>query len=725
MKNSYEAISLIESEQWKQFLESTAAALQINITFIVNGGGGYITVCDACPVCNKKLPSFQAAVQPELGDITRKSAAHGKSAAWDDDTEIFYLNDLYIVVARNYLCGHIDRSFSFRDKVCVAKELLGNFLDILTKQWRDGQRSTELATLHQINHIVLSMFRGEDNALERVVDLILSAAIILFDAAGSWLEYTSEDRHHIVTKGSCSAPAGGEVIKIENSMTAEVISAVIRGTLGIIDPINMERAGVFLDFMVQECVIVFEINHLLKRMESKLAVALGTMDKLVMLVDQRKNICYVNQYASELLDRPIRELVDLPVGELDAPWCECIETETQEIIRGIRDQVNVSLDSKLLDWEVYPLPADHEISGWLIMARDRSDYYRLQELGENIESIVNTSAMLNCIAQEIKNPLSAFKSILDVIKLKVTSPETKEYIELGMTEINRLKQLLDEFLQLGKASVMALQVIDLKTFMEGIVPKLKKKFAGPDFLINKTINTVLPVQVDKRQMTQALFNIVENAYEAVNQTGRVTISLDQLNKDWVEISIHDNGPGIPEKIIDKMFKPYFSTKPDRTGLGLAIAYTIVKNHGGEISAQNHPHGGTCFSILLPSSNKKSIGNISKTEVLLVTDDESIRIPSERVLKSENIKTFTIDRQDNLFYVLDRCSPLVIMIDDSFLDEPILSNLIESIKADYPGTKILIIGKSNQLTTGDGLFFAPKPINYAKLVNTVRILMKRL
>jgi signal transduction histidine kinase len=724
MNNQYEAKSLIESEQWIQFLESTAAALQINIVFLINGGGEFICVFDTCPVCKERLPSFQDATLHEFGDISRKSAAHGKAAIWDDHTEVFYLGDSYIVAARNYPCRHTDLSVSFHDKVSIAKELLGSFLNILTKQWRGEQLSTERTALHQINHIVLSMFRGANSSLERVIDLILSAAVILFDAGGSWLEYISEGRRFAVTKGNCSGIPDNSGDCNERFITAKVDSSIIQGTLGIVNPINMERASAFLDFMVQECIIVFEIDHLLKRMELKLSTVFGLMNELVLLVDRRKKISYANKFASAFLVKPIQELVDLPLMDIPAPWNECIISETKETTQGIRDPMTINLDTKLMDWDVYPLTEEGETLGWIVIAKDCTDYYRLQELGENIERIVNTSAMMNGIAQEIRNPLSAFKYILEIIKLKVSTPETRAYIELGMTEVNRLKRLLDEFLQLGKATVMNLQVIDLKSFLEGIIPKLTRKFAGADFVINKTINAILSVQVDRRQMTQAIFNIMENAYEAVNQSGRISVSLDQLNKDWVEVVIRDNGPGIPDKIKDKVFKPYFSTKTDRTGLGLAITHTIIKNHGGEITAKNHPHGGACFSILLPCCRKNMASNINNTEVLLVTDDETIRLPCERVLKSEKIHTFSIDGQDNLFQVLERCSPSVIAIDESFLDEAILNNLIDSIRFDYPASRILIIGKNNQLSSSDGLFFVPKPLNYAKLVNTVQILMKK-
>jgi two-component system NtrC family sensor kinase len=112
-----------------------------------------------------------------------------------------------------------------------------------------------------------------------------------------------------------------------------------------------------------------------------------------------------------------------------------------------------------------------------------------------------------------------------------------------------------------------------------------------------------------------ILNLINNAFYAVNEKFKVQSS--KLNteyqpvvtvitrnlKDKIEINVKDNGTGIPQKVIDKIFQPFFTTKPtgQGTGLGLSLSYDIVKAHGGEIKVQTKENGGTEFIIQLPSS----------------------------------------------------------------------------------------------------------------------------
>ena len=110
-----------------------------------------------------------------------------------------------------------------------------------------------------------------------------------------------------------------------------------------------------------------------------------------------------------------------------------------------------------------------------------------------------------------------------------------------------------------------------------------------------------------------ILNLITNAFYAVSEKQKaesekfdptVTVSTKKIN-DMVEISVRDNGKGIPQKVLDKIFQPFFTTKPtgEGTGLGLSLSYDIVKAHGGEIKVETKEGEGTTFIILLPKPNK--------------------------------------------------------------------------------------------------------------------------
>lgn len=715
MKTHNVSINLIKSEKWRQFLESTAAALQMNLVFFAVGAEEHFSACCKCPICGSELQPFNACAAAENAGLT------GGTDTRALEFEVFRLDEKYLIEAQKYPCCHEGGSIEFREKVSIAKALLNNFYGILIDQLYKGQLAIELTTLHQINRIVLSMFRGDNNALERVIDLILSAAIILFDAGGSWLDYTFDEQQHILTKGYCVPSSDHAALNMRKAITVEIYSPVIHGTLGIISPVDLERAKDFLDFMVHECTIIFEIDKLLKLMESKLSMILDAVDDMVLLIDRRKNICFANKAALKLFNRSLHEIVTLSVSEINAPWCRCISSETVRVTKGIKDLLVCSAGEIYVDWEVYPTSGSADIPGWFIIARDCTDYYRLQEMGEKVERLVHSSTMLNVIAHEIRNPLATFKGILQIIELKGASPEISKYVNIGLNEIKKLSLLLDDYNQLGKTAAISLEETDLKFFVDEISMIVKAGFNGPDIEIVTSVTNVKPVLADKRQMTQAIFNLVKNAFEALNHKGKISLNLNQFSKDWVEIKVSDNGPGISDDIKDNLFKPYFSTKADGTGLGLAITSSIISNHNGKISCYNLPDGGACFSILLPTFSKVKNQKFDGIHVLIVTNDNLIRYPSERLFKSENIDYYSIIKHESVFSIIDKCRPRVIFIDDCYLNVNILNKLLGNIISDYPDINILIAGdRINK--TNEHVFYIQKPVNYAKLVDTIKSIL---
>ena len=104
------------------------------------------------------------------------------------------------------------------------------------------------------------------------------------------------------------------------------------------------------------------------------------------------------------------------------------------------------------------------------------------------------------------------------------------------------------------------------------------------------------------KMEQALLNIVRNAVESIPGRGEVTISCEKKGKKWASIQIRDTGPGISAKEEPRIFDPFYTTKANGVGLGLAITHEIVLAHGGEIRVESEPKKGTIFEILLPRQN---------------------------------------------------------------------------------------------------------------------------
>ncbi|MCG6536499.1 MAG: ATP-binding protein, partial [Syntrophales bacterium LBB04] len=181
--------------------------------------------------------------------------------------------------------------------------------------------------------------------------------------------------------------------------------------------------------------------------------------------------------------------------------------------------------------------------------------------------------------------------------------------------------------------------IDLKKFLPAAVNfALRGAAVRSDFLIP---DDLWPIEGDERQLNQAINNLIINADESMPAGGTIRVHCANISLDakkdipvskgnYVKIAIEDQGTGIPEEYREKIFDPYFTTKPNGTGLGLATCHSILKKHGGHIDFESISGTGSTFTIYLPASRpntvqaRKEEKNVTKgTGRVLLMDDEAI------------------------------------------------------------------------------------------------------
>jgi signal transduction histidine kinase len=120
-----------------------------------------------------------------------------------------------------------------------------------------------------------------------------------------------------------------------------------------------------------------------------------------------------------------------------------------------------------------------------------------------------------------------------------------------------------------------------------------------------------PIQADIQQLNHLFMNIIHNAAQAMEGKGKLTVNTFQLSdKKDICVEISDSGPGIPPDILPHIFEPFFTTKEEGegTGLGLSLAYGIVENHKGQITARNKPDGGAVFTMTFPVTDQGNDGD---------------------------------------------------------------------------------------------------------------------
>lgn len=202
------------------------------------------------------------------------------------------------------------------------------------------------------------------------------------------------------------------------------------------------------------------------------------------------------------------------------------------------------------------------------------------------------------MAHEIRNPLGSIRGTAEILR-DAFSPEDKyaEFTEILVSEVDRLNLVLEEFLHFAQPAPSSREAFQPNLVLHDVLQLTQRQAQKKQIGINWD-ERVLPTTIgDGAQFKQVFLNLILNALQALPSGGELTISTASEDTN-VKICFADNGPGIPEADLDKIFNPFFTTKDDGTGLGLAITHRIVLNHGGQICVKNRQQGGAEFTLTL-------------------------------------------------------------------------------------------------------------------------------
>jgi len=209
------------------------------------------------------------------------------------------------------------------------------------------------------------------------------------------------------------------------------------------------------------------------------------------------------------------------------------------------------------------------------------------------------------LAHEIKNPLSTISLNLQLLQedwQDVATPRERRTLKRLRTlqkETNRLADLLEDFLRYAHTLHLEAQPCDLHLLVQEVLDFIAPQAARQKIEVRTTFTPELPsAQADPKLLKQALLNLVINAEEAMPEGGELIV---QTSTDGtaVQIDITDTGVGIPDHQIGKIFKVYFSTKEDGSGLGLPTTQRILELHGGTIDVESELGKGTHFTVRIP------------------------------------------------------------------------------------------------------------------------------
>jgi len=230
-------------------------------------------------------------------------------------------------------------------------------------------------------------------------------------------------------------------------------------------------------------------------------------------------------------------------------------------------------------------------------------YQRIEQSFEQMKQADRLAALGQLsagIAHEIRNPLATLAGVIDILGSGVPAESHKaEFAKIGQEEMARLDRIVTEFLAFARPPQPSFQEADLNEIIDSTLLLLSHQAEKAGVTIARNLAALPRVTVDPDQVRQVLLNVIKNSIEAMPDGGRLEVrSAHQAPDGTVSVAVTDSGAGIDPAIIDRLFDPFFTSKPAGTGLGLSISYQLVTRHGGTIRAIPNQKG-TTFEIRLP------------------------------------------------------------------------------------------------------------------------------
>jgi len=233
-------------------------------------------------------------------------------------------------------------------------------------------------------------------------------------------------------------------------------------------------------------------------------------------------------------------------------------------------------------------------------------------LNEQMRKMQMTEQMAVCgqlaagLAHEIKNPLAGIKAAAEVLSDESGLPkENRDLLQKVIAEIRRLESMMKNFLDFARPHKPQFSEVDINHILAATIEVMVRQ---PPFS-NKTKSLEIvtefkplpSITADLQQLRQVFINLLLNAQEALPLGGTITIKTSHEDVGFVRVEIADTGNGIPGDLVNKIFQPFFTTKPRGTGLGLAISKQLIDLHQGTLRVHNAPQGGAIFCIEIPVS----------------------------------------------------------------------------------------------------------------------------
>ena len=331
--------------------------------------------------------------------------------------------------------------------------------------------------------------------------------------------------------------------------------------------------------------------------------ALDSVADAVVIVGADGGVLHLNPAAEELFGRSRERAVELPVRALPGGAQLAV----------LADRARVDQESQSID---FPSPGDPGVpiaveANPLLDGAECVGTVLVLRVPRSSERALDFEALAAGLAHEIKNPLAGLQGSAELLAREAEG-SAKEYAQVIAREAKRVDGLVRELLDLARPAVLQTAPLDIHAVLEEVAVLARGIPAADRVSFVERFDPSLPqVLGDEEKLKQVILNLFRNALDAVAgrtdptvvlETSVASLRLRQAGgrtRPLARVSIQDNGPGIAEAMLARLFTPFATSKPAGTGLGLAISRRIVEAHGGRIEVKNRAAGGAEANVYLP------------------------------------------------------------------------------------------------------------------------------
>ncbi|MEN8182302.1 MAG: ATP-binding protein [Myxococcota bacterium] len=360
-------------------------------------------------------------------------------------------------------------------------------------------------------------------------------------------------------------------------------------------------------------------------MARDLRTVLDALPDGVMILDRAGRVERVNAEGCRILQSSADALCSLPVERLLGP-----QHALSRLVRAAIDEgrstreaelrVERRLDGDLVvDLAVSPLSEpDGSLDGAVVVLRDRTLQRTLQSQVAGRERLDAFGRVAAGLAHEIKNPLGGIRGAAELLGLRAEDPKDRQAAELVGREVRRIASLVDDFTIFAEREALRLEETNVHRVLDVVLDLLAADPIGAGIRLTRHYDPSLPeLLADPDRLTQIFLNLARNALQAMAPSGGGTLTirtgmrLDQrlateagARLPSLAVEMQDTGGGIAPELLEQVRTPFFTTRAEGTGLGLAVAEYWTTRHGGTLGIESAPGEGTTVRVVLPMRRKR-------------------------------------------------------------------------------------------------------------------------